>query len=94
MHVRGAISTTADSTSADSMPFGDFVALFSKPASTAESGEGNCIGYACFDTSGHLTPWKFARRATGPHDVRIQITYAGICHSDIHQVRRQRIVLN
>ncbi|MEV8536788.1 NAD(P)-dependent alcohol dehydrogenase [Streptomyces sp. NPDC051211] len=27
------------------------------------------------------------RRAVGPHDVLIDIKYAGICHSDIHQVR-------
>jgi uncharacterized zinc-type alcohol dehydrogenase-like protein len=27
------------------------------------------------------------RRAVGPHDVEIEISYAGICHSDIHIVR-------
>ncbi|MEW1694360.1 NAD(P)-dependent alcohol dehydrogenase [Streptomyces sp. NPDC093249] len=27
------------------------------------------------------------RRAVGAHDVLIEITYAGICHSDIHQAR-------
>ncbi|MGW0120064.1 NAD(P)-dependent alcohol dehydrogenase [Streptomyces sp. NPDC003327] len=27
------------------------------------------------------------RRAVGPHDVLIEIAYAGICHSDIHQAR-------
>ncbi|MFF9977623.1 NAD(P)-dependent alcohol dehydrogenase [Streptomyces erythrochromogenes] len=27
------------------------------------------------------------RRRVGPHDVLIDIKYAGICHSDIHQVR-------
>ena len=29
------------------------------------------------------------RREVGPHDVRIQIAYSGICHSDIHQVRNE-----
>jgi uncharacterized zinc-type alcohol dehydrogenase-like protein len=27
------------------------------------------------------------RREPGPHDVRIDISYCGICHSDLHQVR-------
>jgi uncharacterized zinc-type alcohol dehydrogenase-like protein len=31
----------------------------------------------------------FARRALGSHDVLIDIAYAGICHSDIHQVREE-----
>ncbi len=29
------------------------------------------------------------RRDVGPHDVLIDIAYAGICHSDIHQVREE-----
>lgn len=29
------------------------------------------------------------RRALRPNDVRIKIAYAGICHSDIHQVREE-----
>jgi threonine dehydrogenase-like Zn-dependent dehydrogenase len=28
-----------------------------------------------------------ACRATGVHDVRLKVTYCGICHSDFHQVR-------
>lgn len=31
----------------------------------------------------------FERRALGPNDVLIDIAYAGICHSDIHQVREE-----
>lgn len=42
-------------------------------------------GYAAFDTSGKLAPWKFERRPVGDHDVLIDIKYASICHSDIHQ---------
>jgi len=34
-----------------------------------------------------LAPWTFERREPGPHDVEIDIRFAGICHSDIHQVR-------
>ena len=29
------------------------------------------------------------RRDVGPHDVQIDIAYAGICHSDIHQAREE-----
>ncbi|KAI5672611.1 hypothetical protein M9H77_12975 [Catharanthus roseus] len=41
-------------------------------------------GWAARDTSGILSPFKFSRRATGDHDVRVKILYCGICHSD-HQ---------
>jgi alcohol dehydrogenase (NADP+)/uncharacterized zinc-type alcohol dehydrogenase-like protein len=44
-------------------------------------------GYAARDTSGHLSPWAFERRAIGDDDVLIDIKYCGICHSDIHQLR-------
>jgi uncharacterized zinc-type alcohol dehydrogenase-like protein len=36
-----------------------------------------------------LEPMQIARRAPGPHDVRIEIAYCGICHSDLHQVRAE-----
>lgn len=42
-------------------------------------------GYAAFDESGVLKPWKFQRRAIGDDDILIEIKYASICHSDIHQ---------
>lgn len=42
-------------------------------------------GYAAIDTSGKLVPWSFERRPVGDHDVLIDIKYASICHSDIHQ---------
>jgi len=71
------------------MSFEEFAGLFAKPSSKAESGEGNCIGWAAFDPTGHLKPWRFTRRETQPTDVRIQIAYAGICHSDIHTVRNE-----
>jgi alcohol dehydrogenase (NADP+)/uncharacterized zinc-type alcohol dehydrogenase-like protein len=44
-------------------------------------------GYAAIDTSGKLVPWSFERRAVGDHDVLIDIKYASICHSDIHQMK-------
>lgn len=46
-----------------------------------------CIGYAANDASSPLVPFRFERRDTGPHDVRIEILYCGVCHSDLHQAR-------
>ncbi len=42
---------------------------------------------AAFDTSGQLRPWEFERRPVGDDDVLIDIKYASICHSDIHQMK-------
>ena len=44
-------------------------------------------GYAAFDTSAPLAPWRFDRRDPGPRDVQIEILFCGICHSDLHTVR-------
>lgn len=42
-------------------------------------------GYAAFDESGTLKPWSFTRRPVGDNDILIDIKFASICHSDIHQ---------
>jgi len=44
-------------------------------------------GYAALSPSAPLRPFEFERREPGPHDVVIDISHCGICHSDIHQVR-------
>ncbi len=44
-------------------------------------------GYAAFDNSGTLKPWEFERRAVGDNDVLIDVKFASICHSDIHQMK-------
>jgi uncharacterized zinc-type alcohol dehydrogenase-like protein len=44
-------------------------------------------GYAVHDARSPLAPYTFERRDPGPRDVQIQILYAGICHSDLHQAR-------
>lgn len=55
---------------------------------TADSvADGNCVGWAARDTTGKLSPYKFNRRQVGADEVAIKITYAGMCHSDIHSVR-------
>ena len=45
-------------------------------------------GYAALTAKATLQPFSFERRDVGPHDVLITITHCGICHSDIHQVRK------
>jgi uncharacterized zinc-type alcohol dehydrogenase-like protein len=43
--------------------------------------------YAATSATGPLGPVTIERRELGPHDVRIDIQFCGICHSDIHTVR-------
>lgn len=43
--------------------------------------------YAATSATDPLVPTTIERRAVGPHDVLIDIAYAGVCHSDIHTVR-------
>lgn len=44
-------------------------------------------GYAAQTKTSPIARWDFERRDVGPTDVRIEILYCGICHSDIHQAR-------
>lgn len=46
-------------------------------------------GYAALTASAQIAPFEFERREPRSEDVVIEITYAGICHSDIHQVREE-----
>ncbi len=45
------------------------------------------LGYAAHDADASLVPWTFERRALRPHDVRLDILYTGVCHTDIHMAR-------
>lgn len=49
----------------------------------------NTRAYAAIAAKTDLVPYEFDRREVGPHDVALDIAYAGICHSDIHQVREE-----
>lgn len=44
-------------------------------------------GYAATDESGTLSPWEFERRPVGEDDILIDVKFASICHSDIHQMK-------
>ena len=46
-------------------------------------------GLAALAAGGPLVPYEFERRQVGAKDVAFQISYAGICHSDIHQVKEE-----
>ena len=43
--------------------------------------------YATQNPTDTLQPFQIERRAVGEHDVKIEILYCGVCHSDIHQAR-------
>jgi len=45
--------------------------------------------YAATSATEPLTKTTIARRDPGPHDVAIDIKFAGICHSDIHTVKAE-----
>lgn len=45
--------------------------------------------YAAFDPTSPLKPHTITRREVGPHDVAIDITHCGVCHSDIHTARSE-----
>ena len=46
-------------------------------------------GYAAKTAKSALEPYEFERREIGSHDVAFDICFAGICHSDIHQVAEE-----
>ncbi len=48
-----------------------------------------CTGYAAQSAEAPLASFSFERRDPGPEDVRIEILYCGICHSDIHTARSE-----
>src|SRR6478752_9777910 len=60
-----------------------------QPATTSESSGKPTIakGWGTDAPDQPLRPIEFERRALRPDDVAIKITYAGICHSDLHTIR-------
>jgi len=44
---------------------------------------------AAMEARGKFAAWEVPMRACADGDVRIEIKYAGICHSDIHQAREE-----
>ena len=46
-------------------------------------------GYATHGPEAKFGPFDFVRREVGPKDILIDIDYAGICHTDIHQAKNE-----
>jgi len=42
--------------------------------------------YAAHEAGASLAPFDYEPNALGPHDVEIEITHCGICHSDLHLI--------
>ncbi|KAB2673550.1 MAG: NAD(P)-dependent alcohol dehydrogenase [Verrucomicrobia bacterium] len=45
--------------------------------------------HSALDASALLAPSRIQRRDPGDHDVRIEILFCGVCHSDVHTVRNE-----
>ncbi|MBL7876011.1 MAG: NAD(P)-dependent alcohol dehydrogenase [Cyclobacteriaceae bacterium] len=46
-------------------------------------------GYAAQNAKAPLSPFNFNRREVGMYDIKIDIQFCGVCHSDLHQVRNE-----
>ncbi len=49
----------------------------------------DALGFAALSADQPLAAFAFQRREPGPHDVRVQILYCGVCHSDLHTARNE-----
>lgn len=57
---------------------------------TAPAAEGIATrGFAVSSREAKFEPFEFQRRKVGENDILIDIAYAGICHSDIHQAKAE-----
>lgn len=61
----------------------------SDSAESVGTGAFKTRAWAAQDKNARFSPIEIDRRALGPKDVRIDILYAGICHSDIHAARSE-----
>lgn len=65
----------------------DIAAAFKAPSN--RTGSGSTAAWAAKDKSGYMAPYSIDRRPVGAEDIRIQVTYAGICHTDLHQLKSE-----
>ena len=45
--------------------------------------------YAAQSATSPLAPYSIERRESTPNDVRIEILFCGVCHSDLHTARNE-----
>jgi alcohol dehydrogenase (NADP+) len=60
-----------------------------QPSHTTSTRTAPARAWATASAEAALGPVSIERRAVGPSDVRIQILYCGVCHSDLHQARNE-----
>ena len=53
----------------------------------AQNGKVPAKGFAVFANESKFAEYEFNRHAIGDDEIKIEILYAGICHSDVHHVR-------
>jgi uncharacterized zinc-type alcohol dehydrogenase-like protein len=46
-------------------------------------------GYGSTSAEAPVAPITFERREVGPHDVKMDIMYCGVCHTDVFMVRSE-----
>lgn len=63
-----------------------FIIMSTSFAQQTEEGRIPAKGFAVYEENGHFRPYEFTRHPVGDNDIRIEILYAGICHSDLHHV--------
>lgn len=42
--------------------------------------------FAALERGGPVRPWSYEQRDARPHDVRFEVLYCGICHTDLHSI--------
>ncbi|MBT0772932.1 NAD(P)-dependent alcohol dehydrogenase [Kineosporia sp. J2-2] len=42
--------------------------------------------HAALERGGPLRPWSYEQRDARPHDVRIDVLFCGVCHTDLHSI--------
>jgi uncharacterized zinc-type alcohol dehydrogenase-like protein len=65
------------------------VAIPTAEPQTLESPAYNAKAYAARNATSGLAQFQVPRRDLRPDDVKIEIKYCGVCHSDLHQVRNE-----
>ena len=44
------------------------------------------VGWAAREAGARLEPYEFEPAPLGPHDVELDVTHCGLCHSDVHLI--------
>ncbi|RKP16392.1 putative mannitol dehydrogenase [Rozella allomycis CSF55] len=64
-----------------SSPYNIIIAISVAQASMTQA---EIEAYACHSKGSPIQKWTYKAHPLGPHDIEIEISHCGICHSDIH----------